>query len=241
MPADLARKLNDARLVIIKGDANYRRAVGDCLWEAHTPFSHALEYLDAPALCLRALKSDPVVGLPSAHTAKALDRIDPDWRVNGKRGLIQFKGQTSKSQPSGGGGIIALQPSQDFLWQQPKQQRVRFVQFRDPKSYFSIYRWLIRSSSAAETCPSTSSPSMMTVSSPLSRCTTTRLSPRDIPCLRRTLVRAKIQLAIDPSSPYWRAVRAAIGAYAAYPIVSRLMHLPVNPLPSQHAIDFVRA
>ncbi len=92
LPADLARELNRARLVIIKGDANYRRAVGDCLWAPATPFSRALDYLDAPALCLRTLKSDPVVGLPSADTAARLDQIDPEWRVNGKRGLIQFKG-----------------------------------------------------------------------------------------------------------------------------------------------------
>ena len=93
-----AASLTGLRLVIIKGDANYRRAVGDCLWPAHTPFNHVLDYLDAPVLCLRTLKSDPVVGLPSADTAAKLDRIDPDWRVNGKRGLIQFKAQTSKSQ-----------------------------------------------------------------------------------------------------------------------------------------------
>jgi len=98
LPADLRRRLNEARLVIIKGDANYRRAVGDAIWPAHTPFKRALDYLDAPALCLRTLKSDPVVGLPAADTAAHLDCIDPDWRVNGKRGLIQFKAQTSKSQ-----------------------------------------------------------------------------------------------------------------------------------------------
>ena len=98
LPASLTKLLNEARLVIIKGDANYRRAVGDCIWPAHTPFSDVLDYLDAPALCLRTLKSDPVVGLPSADTARHLDRIDPEWRVNGKRGLIQFKAQRSKSQ-----------------------------------------------------------------------------------------------------------------------------------------------
>ena len=98
LPANLRGQLNAARLLIIKGDANYRRALGDCLWPAQTPFSHALAYLDAPLLCLRTLKSDPVVGLPSAETAARLDRIDPEWRVNGKRGLIQFKAQTSKRQ-----------------------------------------------------------------------------------------------------------------------------------------------
>ena len=98
LPADLARQLNHARLVIIKGDANYRRTVGDAIWPAQTSFADVLGYLDVPALCLRTLKSDPVVGLPSAETAQALDRIDPDWRVNGKRGLIQFKAQQSNSQ-----------------------------------------------------------------------------------------------------------------------------------------------
>lgn len=97
-PAGLARLLNEARLVIIKGDANYRRTVGDCVWPAHCPFEDVVNYLAAPALCLRTLKSDPVVGLPSADMAGQLDRVDPDWRVNGKRGLIQFKAQASKSQ-----------------------------------------------------------------------------------------------------------------------------------------------
>ncbi|MYD09516.1 MAG: protein-glutamate O-methyltransferase family protein [Chloroflexi bacterium] len=98
MPPDLERPLQQARMVIIKGDANYRRAVGDAIWPAHTPFADVLNYVDAPVLCLRTLKSDPVVGLPSAETAAALDRVDPTWRVNGKRGVIQFKPQTSKSQ-----------------------------------------------------------------------------------------------------------------------------------------------
>ncbi|MCY4144886.1 MAG: ARMT1-like domain-containing protein [Chloroflexi bacterium] len=91
MPASLHEALNKARLVIIKGDANYRRAVGDCLWDAQTTFAAALSYLDAPTLCLRTLKSDPLVGLPSADLAKELCASDPEWRVNGKRGLIQFK------------------------------------------------------------------------------------------------------------------------------------------------------
>ncbi len=92
------RLFNVARLVIIKGDANYRRTVGDAIWTPHTPFTDVVSYLDVPLLCLRTLKSDPVVGLPSTDTAARLDRSDPDWRVNGKRGLIQFKPQTSKSQ-----------------------------------------------------------------------------------------------------------------------------------------------
>lgn len=98
LPADLERQLNEARLVIVKGDANYRRTVGDCMWSPHTPFSNVVHYLESPVLCLRTLKSDPLVGLPCAKAAEQLDQADPDWRVNGKRGLIQFKRQTSNSQ-----------------------------------------------------------------------------------------------------------------------------------------------
>lgn len=98
LPADLRMPINSGRLLIIKGDANYRRAVGDCLWPVETPFSDVMSFLDVPILCLRTLKSDPIAGLPSAHIEGELDAEDPLWRVNGKRGLIQFKPQTSNSQ-----------------------------------------------------------------------------------------------------------------------------------------------
>lgn len=98
MPEALHERINRSRLVIIKGDANYRRAIGDCLWAADTCFSDVMSYIDAPVLCLRTLKSDPIVGLPSEAFAEKLDHSDPTWRVNGKRGLIQFKPYTSKSQ-----------------------------------------------------------------------------------------------------------------------------------------------
>ena len=98
MPKELHERINTSRLVIIKGDANYRRAVGDCLWPADTPFSDVMSFLDAPVLCLRTLKSDPIVGSPAPAVAEELDHSDPTWRVNGKRGLIQFKPQTSNNQ-----------------------------------------------------------------------------------------------------------------------------------------------
>ena len=91
LPPTLQAPLNKARLLIVKGDANYRRAVGDCLWPADTPFADVLRYLDAPVLCLRTLKSDPIVGLPTPETESKLNRADANWRTNGKRGLIQFK------------------------------------------------------------------------------------------------------------------------------------------------------
>jgi uncharacterized protein with ATP-grasp and redox domains len=89
MPDYLMRGLRDARLVIVKGDANYRRLVGDALWPEDTPFRAVVTYWPTPIIAMRALKSDPIVGLKPGQAAD-LDAIDPDWRTNGQRGVIQF-------------------------------------------------------------------------------------------------------------------------------------------------------
>jgi uncharacterized protein with ATP-grasp and redox domains len=88
MPAGLHAQLAQAELVVIKGDANYRRLVGDHRWPATTPLANVAHYFPAPFVCLRTLKSDPIVGLPPGQ-AERLDQEDPEWRVNGKRGVIQ--------------------------------------------------------------------------------------------------------------------------------------------------------
>jgi hypothetical protein len=88
MPPALKRSLRGT-LVILKGDANYRRAVGDAIWETTTPFSDVLSYMHTPVLALRTLKSESVVGFEDGM-ADHLDSIDEQWRFNGKRGLIQL-------------------------------------------------------------------------------------------------------------------------------------------------------
>jgi hypothetical protein len=92
LPRELATELAGARLVISKGDANYRRAVGDAVWPETTPFRDVTASFPAPLLALRTLKSDPIVGLP-AGAASALDRADPAWRVNGRRGVASLGGR----------------------------------------------------------------------------------------------------------------------------------------------------
>ena len=77
-----------SQLLIFKGDANYRRLVGDSRWPATVPIADIVPYLPAPFITLRMMKSDPVVRLQPGQ-AEALDVEDPDWRVNGKRGMIQ--------------------------------------------------------------------------------------------------------------------------------------------------------
>ncbi|GIK39253.1 MAG: hypothetical protein BroJett011_30860 [Chloroflexota bacterium] len=88
IPAELQAELSRAWLVIIKGDANYRRLLGDSRWPTTVPVTAAIPYFPAPFVALRTLKSDPIVGLPPG-LAEQLDREDAEWRVNGKRGMIQ--------------------------------------------------------------------------------------------------------------------------------------------------------
>ncbi len=90
MPEYLRQTFAGARLVISKGDLNYRRMSGDLLWPVTTPFAAVAAYFPAPLLMLRTMKSDTVVGLPEG-LAEQLQIEDTLWRVNGKRGVVQFK------------------------------------------------------------------------------------------------------------------------------------------------------
>jgi len=90
LPDALRAELAQTQLVIIKGDANYRRLLGDSLaWPAETPLAEAVPYFPAPFVALRTLKSDSIVGLAHGQ-AEELNQKDPTWRVNGKRGVIQM-------------------------------------------------------------------------------------------------------------------------------------------------------
>jgi hypothetical protein len=91
LPLTLATRFAEARLVVLKGDANYRRAVNDALWPPETPFRDVVPYFPAPLLALRTLKSDAIVGLPAGRAAE-LDAREPTWRVDGKRGVASLGG-----------------------------------------------------------------------------------------------------------------------------------------------------
>lgn len=89
LPTHLRAELTAADLVISKGDANYRRLVGDRHWPFTVPAGEVLGYFPAPLVLLRTLKSEVAVGLPEGTEAR-LDAEDPAWRVNGRWGVIQF-------------------------------------------------------------------------------------------------------------------------------------------------------
>jgi len=92
LPPRLQATFIGARLVILKGDANYRRSTFDTVSAPDTPYQEVTAYFPHPLLALRTLKSDPVFGLDAARAA----RLDTqhgaqNWRVLGKYGVIQFK------------------------------------------------------------------------------------------------------------------------------------------------------
>lgn len=88
LPPRLQIEFARARLALIKGDANYRRMVYDTVWPSETPLRAVAGHFPCPLLAPRTLKSDPVVGLPPGLAGR-LDSIDADWRVNGKRAVLQ--------------------------------------------------------------------------------------------------------------------------------------------------------
>lgn len=88
-PQNVHDLLVEADLLIIKGDANYRRLVGDRHWPYHTPFPEVVDYLPVPSLALRTLKAEVAVGL-SQHTVDRVREEDPRWMVNGRWGVIQY-------------------------------------------------------------------------------------------------------------------------------------------------------
>lgn len=89
MPDALTAVLAEAALVLVKGDANYRRLLGDRHWPHTTPFAEVTAYAPAPLAALRTLKSEVVVGLAPGVGERTAAR-DPEWMVDGRWGVIQF-------------------------------------------------------------------------------------------------------------------------------------------------------
>lgn len=88
MPADLRASLSQADLILAKGDAHYRRLLGDLHWPYTTPFKEVVCYPPRPVAALRALKSEIIVGLKSGQ-AEQMQTRDPHWLSDGHWGIIQ--------------------------------------------------------------------------------------------------------------------------------------------------------
>lgn len=91
LPPRLHVPFEAAGLVVLKGDANYRRATNDAEWSEDTPLAEAVRGFPAPLLALRTVKSDTLVGV-DAGVAARLDREEEGWREVGTYGVAQFTG-----------------------------------------------------------------------------------------------------------------------------------------------------
>jgi len=89
MPPSLSQELAQSDLIISKGDANYRRWVGDRAWPFTTPIKDVLNYLPFSWLALRVLKAEMIAGLRPG-LPEEMDRKDPQWLYDGRWGIIQF-------------------------------------------------------------------------------------------------------------------------------------------------------
>jgi hypothetical protein len=90
LPEDLRAELGRSNLVILKGDANYRRLCSDAPWPPETPFEEVVRGFPAPLVAVRTCKAETIVGLPPG-VAEHLAAVDPSWMVNGRRGVIQAR------------------------------------------------------------------------------------------------------------------------------------------------------
>jgi len=89
LPRDIRDDLKKSSLLISKGDANYRRILGDREWDFTEGFHRAVDYLSVPLVALRILKSELAVGLDLDQIQYVFNQ-DPKWMINGKWGVIHY-------------------------------------------------------------------------------------------------------------------------------------------------------
>jgi hypothetical protein len=85
----LVKELSQSSLVISKGDANYRRLLGDLDWPYATPFGDVLMYFPVPILALRTVKAEIACGMQPGQAERVAAK-DPDWMIDGRWGMVQF-------------------------------------------------------------------------------------------------------------------------------------------------------
>jgi uncharacterized protein with ATP-grasp and redox domains len=88
LPSDLIHELSRADVVLLKGDINYRRTISDRKWPVSAKLEEIAHYFPATMGLLRTMKSEAIVDIDDDY-AERLDTQDPDWKVNGERGIIR--------------------------------------------------------------------------------------------------------------------------------------------------------
>ncbi len=89
LPKEIREELKTSSLMISKGDANYRRILGDREWDFTLPFHQAVDYLPVPLAALRTLKAEIAVGMTLDQIQDVFNQ-DSKWMVDGKWGVIHY-------------------------------------------------------------------------------------------------------------------------------------------------------
>jgi hypothetical protein len=97
MPPHIQRELAPSKLVLLKGDVNYRRLLDDRHWPHTAHLSDIAAHFPAPFVALRTLKGELIVDLAPGQD-EAFAASDPTWMINGQRGLIQFVDVTARDR-----------------------------------------------------------------------------------------------------------------------------------------------
>ncbi|QDZ19467.1 DUF89 domain-containing protein [Chloropicon primus] len=90
MPDDLKAHFEGSAMAIVKGDANYRRQIGERTWDFSTPFEEISSYWGCPVCCLRTMKSEVACGVSEADQKRAREE-DSGWLVTGRYGVVHAK------------------------------------------------------------------------------------------------------------------------------------------------------
>jgi hypothetical protein len=90
LPESLKHQLEAFDLAILKGDANYRRLIGDRHWDPTTSFEEITAYFPTSVVSLRTLKAELIVGLTPEQLADFQENAEWNWMFNGNRGMISF-------------------------------------------------------------------------------------------------------------------------------------------------------
>jgi uncharacterized protein with ATP-grasp and redox domains len=89
MGKELLDAISGSDLVIMKGDANYRRLLDDRKWPFTMRTEAILDYMPMPCLMIRTLKAEIMTGL-TAEKAEELSNSDATWLTSGNYGLVQL-------------------------------------------------------------------------------------------------------------------------------------------------------
>jgi hypothetical protein len=96
-PDHVQEKLSNACMVFVKGDANYRRLLGERQWPLNTPARDVLSYWKVPVCALRTFKAEIGCGVSVENEQRARAK-DPCWMVSGQWGVIQLGGPVKSDE-----------------------------------------------------------------------------------------------------------------------------------------------